>query len=133
MVRRAVCAATLVAVTLGCGPSPHAEVVAPVAAPPSHDLTTLVFPTLDSATLASLEVLLRRLQEHSSLLSPESSDPRIYSLFRDLEAAQARLNARLSPNNPADPALDAMLERMSGQVDSVFRTLERMNRRRPHP
>src|SRR5919106_4948928 len=124
MVSRLICVAALVTIALGCGRSSRTDVVAPGPAPVHPDLTALVLPTIDSATLASLEALLGRLQNQSGLLSQlESPDPRIYSLFRDLEAAHATLEARLSsPDTDWRPLRDA-LARMTTQVDSVFRSL----------
>ncbi len=130
MVTRLVCTAVM-AITLGCGRSSRTEVVAPAPARAFPDLSTLILPTVDSATLASLDSSLSRLLDEGGLLSQlESRDSRFYGLFRDLEEAQARLNARV-PSDPEGRALHDVLARMATQLDSILRSLEAVNRRPP--
>jgi hypothetical protein len=134
MVSRVVLVAALVTLALGCGRSPRTEVIAPTRAPGTPDITTLALPTVDSATLASLDASLKRLQEQTALLSPlTSADPRMYALFRDLEASQARLGAVLSATDAEGRTLYDRLARMTTQADSLFRLLEQVNRQAPRP
>jgi hypothetical protein len=134
MFTRVVCLAGLVAFALGCGRQPTTQVVAPVPAPAFPDITTLALSNIDQATLASLDSLLEQLKHQSPLLSMlNSSDPRVYSLFRDLEAAQSRMNAMLSLTDAEGRTLYDRLVRMSMQADSLFRALEQTNPRPPRP
>lgn len=134
MVSRVIYVAALVGLALGCGHPPRPEVVTPVPAPGTLDIATLALPTADSATLASLDALLKRLQEQSALLSPLTSpDPRMYALFRDLEATQASLNAVLAATDAEGRTLYDRLVRMATQLDSLSRSLDGVNRPAPRP
>src|SRR5688500_19920207 len=71
---RVVCFAGFLSLAVGCAPSPRSEVFAP--APRLLDLTTLVLPTVDSATLASLGALLDSLQRSSARTPLAMREPR---------------------------------------------------------
>jgi hypothetical protein len=131
---RVVCVACLVAIALGGGRPLSAQSVAPGPAPNFPDITTLVLPESDAATLASLDALLEQLKDQSPLLSTlNSPDARVYSLFRDLEDVQGWLNVILSTTDPEGRTLYDRLVRMTAQADSLFRALEQSNRPAPRP
>jgi hypothetical protein len=124
MLVRVVCFAGFLSLAVGCAPSPRSEVVAPAPAPRLLDLTTLSLPTVDSATLASLGALLDSLQRSSARTPLAMREPRVYALFRELEAAQERFNAELSVRDSTGTSL---YDRIVAQGHALDRLLDQLN------
>jgi hypothetical protein len=125
MVIRAVCLAGLFTLTLGCTRSPRTEVVAPAQAPVMPDITTLVLPTADSATLASLGASLDSLLQRAAFSPLALREPRVYALFRELEAAQESFNRSLSER---DATGQNLYDRLRAQSDALAQLLDQLNR-----
>lgn len=121
MLVRAICFAALITLAVGCASSQRSETVAPT--PRLPDLTTLVLPTVDSATLASLGVLLDSLQRGSAFPTLDMGEPRVYALFRELEAVQAKLNADLSVRDSTGTSL---YDRIVAQGEALNRLLDQL-------
>jgi hypothetical protein len=125
MVIRTVCFVGLLTLTVGCARSPRTEVVAPAPAPAIPDITTLVLPTADSATLASLGALLDSLHRNAAFPTLSLREPRMYALFRELEAAQEGLNRALSAQDATGRSL---YDRLAAQADTLARLLDSLHR-----
>jgi hypothetical protein len=124
------------AVTILCGAcagrSPS-HIPEPARPPVALDVPALVFPAIDSATLASLSAQLERLAQDTLLLNVSPSDARFYALFRELEAAHERFAIALTTPDATGQTLHDRLAAMSASVDSVFRALEGRKRQVPRP
>jgi hypothetical protein len=124
----------LAAVTAACAgrSQPHPE--PPVAPPRALDAPTLLFPDIDPVTLDSLHALLGRIAQDSALLSSLSpSEPRMYALFRELEAAQRAFAIALAtPDTTGRTLYDRIME-TTERADALFRQLEELHRKRPRP
>jgi hypothetical protein len=130
MVIRTVCVAGLLTLTLGCIRSPRIEPAAPAPGPGVPHITTLVLSAADSATLASLGALLDSLHRNAAFPTLTLGEPRIYALFRELEAAQARLDTALSAR---DATGQSLYDRIVAQADLLAQLLDRLNRSPPRP
>jgi hypothetical protein len=134
MAIRVVCFVGLATLAVACVRSPRTEVMAPAPVPRMPAVSTLVLPTVDSATYASLGALLERLQQQSGLLTELTSrSPRMYALFRELEGVQAKLDTLLSATDTEGRTLYDRLARMTTRSDSLFRLLDQLNRQSPRP
>ena len=125
---RASCFAALIPLAVGCAPSQRSETLAP--APSLPDLTALVLPTIDSATLASLGALLDSLQRSSAFPTLTMEEPRVHALFRELEAAQAKLNAELSVR---DSTWTSLYDRIVAQSEALDRLLDQLKSQSRRP
>jgi hypothetical protein len=131
MVRCVVCVTAFVAIALGCGRHPDTQIIEPARAPApaGPDITTLALPEIDPTTLASLNALLEELKTQSArhpLVTLQ--DDRVYTLFRDLETAQRRMNDLLSTSDAEGRTLYDRLVMLTQQADSLLRVLEPANR-----
>lgn len=134
MYRRTVCVLALVVLSAACASRSQTEILERGPRPVGPPAASLVFPTIDSATLASLSALLDRMASDTSLLSALSlSQSRMYALFRELEAAQERFAIALATPDSTGQTLYDRLAAMTAQADSVFRSLETLNRQAPRP
>jgi len=133
MVNRVSYALALAIFCGACAVRSHPDVSAQAPHPGAADFPSLVVPTVDSATLASLSAQLERLGRDSSILGLSASDPRFYALFRDLEAAQERLAIALTTPDATGQTLHDRLRAMTARADSLFRELEARNRQAPRP
>ena len=134
MYNRTICVLALVVLSAACASRSQPEGREPAPRPVGPHATALVFPTIDSATLASLSALLDRMARDTSLLSALSlSQSRMYALFRELEAAQERFAIALATPDSTGQTLYDRLTAMAAQADSVFRSLETLNRQAPRP
>ena len=133
MVNRAIYALALAIFYGACAARSQPDVSARVPHPVASDFPSLVVPTLDSATLASLSAQLERLARDSSILGLSPSDPRFYALFRDLEAAQERFAIALTTPDATGQTLYDRLRAMTARTDSLVRELEARNRQAPRP
>jgi hypothetical protein len=134
MIGRAICGLALAMLCGACSGRAPTDVREPAPHPVAIDVPSLVFPAIDSATLASLSARLERLARDSSLLSALNPDePRMYSLFRALEAAQERFAIALTTPDATGLTLYDRLMAMTARVDSVFRALEERHRQAPRP
>ena len=124
----------LAAISAACAGRSQQRVETPVAQPHALEMTTLVFPSIDPATLDSLHALLGRIAQDSALLSAlDPTEPRMYALFRELEAAQRAFAIALAtPDSTGRTLYDRLME-TTGRADSVFRQLEELHRRIPRP
>ena len=131
---RAVSIVTVIVLGVGCAGRSSTEIQEPSPQGSALELPSLVFPTIDSATLDSLNALLGRLQHDTSLFSAVSpSDPRVYSLMRELEAAQSRLAESFITPDATGQSLYDRLTALTQQVDSVFKSLETRRRQPSRP
>jgi hypothetical protein len=134
MTLRSVCLLALVALSIGCAGRSQTVGPEPTATPVALETSPLAFPAIDSGTLASLSALLERLAQNSSLVSMlTASEPRMYALFRELEAAQQRLTTGLATPDATGSSLYDRLSALMARTDSVFRALEERNRQAPRP
>jgi hypothetical protein len=134
MISRAICGLALAILGGACSGRVPTNVREPAARPVAPDVPSLVFPAIDSATLASLSARLERLARDSSFLSSLNPDgPRMYSLFRELEAAQERFAIALTTPDATGLTLYDRLMAMTARTDSLFRALEERNRQAPRP
>ena len=109
--------------------------VGPSAAQPlALQTPTFRLPTVEPATLDSLHAFLGRIARDRSLLSAlDPSQPRMYALFRELEAAQRAFETALAtPDSRGRTLYDRLLE-TTGPADSVFRQLEAFHRTLSRP
>lgn len=120
---RTVSFAGIVTLVVACAPSPRPDVIAPAPRPTVPDLTTLVLPTADSATLASLGALLDSLRRISTFPTLTIREPRVYALFRELEAAQERFNAELFVRDSTGTSL---YDRIVAQGQALDRLLDQL-------
>ena len=132
MVNRALCALAL-AICGACAARSQPEFSARVPHPAAVDVPSLVLPTVDSATLASLSSQLERLARDSSMLGLSPSDSRFYALFRDLEAAQQHFAIALTTPDATGQTLYDRLQAMTARTDSLLRELETRSRQAPRP
>jgi hypothetical protein len=124
----------LVALSAGCAGRSQPVVPDLTATPVALEVSPLVFSAIDSATLASLSARLERLAQDSSLFSGlTTSEPRVYALFRELEAAQERLATGFETPDATGSSLYDRLAALMATTDSVFRALEARNRQTPRP
>ena len=133
MVHRAIGALALAILCGACAARSKPEVSAQAPYAAASEFPSLVLPTVDSATLASLYAQLGRLAADTSILGLSPSDPRFYALFRDLEAAQERLAVALTTPDATGQTLYDRLRAMTTRTDSLFRELEARNRQAPRP
>jgi hypothetical protein len=133
MIRHAIRTLTFAVVCGACAARPHSDVGTRAPRADAIDFPSLVVPTIDSATLASLNAQLERLARDSSLLGLSPSDPRFYALFRELEAAQERFAIALTTPDATGQTLYDRLRAMTARADSVFRELDARSRQTPHP
>lgn len=116
-----------------CAARSQRDVSAQARHPGAADVPSVVVPTVDSATLASLRAQLERLGQDSSILGLSPSDPRFYALFRDLEAAQDWFAMALTTPDATGRTLHDRLRAMTARTDSLFRELETRTRQAPRP
>jgi hypothetical protein len=117
-----------------CAGRSQTDVRQPAPHPVAFEIPSLVFPAIDSTTLASLSAQLERLARDSSLLSAlNPAEPRMYALFRELEAAQERFAIALTTPDSTGRTLYDQLMAMTARTDSLFRELETRNRQAPRP
>lgn len=122
----------LVLATLAaCAGRSQPPLEAPVAQPQGFETYAFVFPTVDAATLDSLQTLLGRVARDSALLSMlDPRNPRTYALFRELEAAQQAFATALAT---PDSTGRTLYDRIMAQTDSTFRLLDEVNRKARRP
>jgi hypothetical protein len=134
MTGRAIRALALTILCAACAGRSPSDIPEPARPLGRLDVPALVFPTIDSATLASLSAQLERLAQDTLLLSSVSpSDPRFYALFRELEAAHETFEAALRTPDATGQTLYDRFAAMSASVDSVFRAIEGRKRQVPRP
>jgi hypothetical protein len=135
MTRRVLCVFAVATVSAACaGRSQPAVVSEPAPESVTVDVPWLAFTAVDSATLASLGALLDRLVRDTSLLSALTpSAPRMYALFRELEAAQERIAVVLATPDATGQTLYDRLAAMTARTDSLFRAIEARGRHVPRP
>ncbi len=132
MVNRAICALALAVFCIACAARPQTDVRHRAPQPVAVDIPSLAIPAIDSATLASLSARLERLARDSSLFLA-FSEPRVYALFRELEAAQERFAIALTTPDSTGQTLHDRLRTLTARNDSLFRELEARNRQAPRP
>jgi hypothetical protein len=134
MMNRAIAGLALAVLFAACAGRPQVDVREPAPHPLAVDIPSLVFPAIDSTTLASLSARLEQLARDTSLLSAlNPSEPRMYALFRELEAAQERFAIALTTPDASGQTLYDRLTAMTARADSLFRELEERNRKAPRP
>jgi hypothetical protein len=132
MTNRAICALALAVFCGACAARSQTDGREGVRQPVAVDIPSLEVPAIDSATLASLSARLERLARDSSLFST-LSEPRVYALFRELEAAQERFAIALTTPDSTGQTLHDRLRVMTAPLDSVLRELQGRNRQAPRP
>jgi hypothetical protein len=134
MIARAVVALTFAVLCAACAGLSQPDLPEPAPRPRSLETPALVFPAIDSTTLALLGALLDRVLQDTTLLSALSpSNPRVYALFRQLEAAQESFAIALTTQDASGSTLHDRLMAMTARTDSLFRALEESNRQAPRP
>jgi hypothetical protein len=134
MTRHTVGVLIVVALAAACTGRSQPPLQPAVPQPQALGIPALVFPDIDAPILDSLSALLGRVAQDSSLLSAlDPSGPRMYALFRELEAAQERFAIALATPDSTGQTLYDRLKTFTARNDSLFRELETRNRQAPRP